>query len=282
MPLNIHIDGSMSSQFLTGLLFAYSAAGASDTTITVHDLKSRPYIDMTLDVLKHFKMKVPVNDHYQSFYYDSKIGLPETSDIYYEVESDWSGAAFLLVAAAIAGPLLIRGLNLSSMQADRKIIDALMQANAGIAFEAKGIRVHPSKMKAIQFDATDCPDLFPPLVALADFCEGTSNIKGVSRLKHKESDRGNTLQSEFEKLGVKVDIKDDIMSVQGNDNVQGGEVQSHDDHRIAMALAVAGLKARNASFIHNAQAVRKSYPAFFEDLKKAGATLSLFHIPAHE
>ena len=111
----------------------------------------------------------------------------ETHD--YTVEGDWSGGAFLLVAGAIAGPITVRGLDLASTQADKAIIDALMAANAGIAMEAKGIKIHAGGLNAFDFDATDCPDLFPPLVALAAYCKGKTSIKGVSRLTHKESNR---------------------------------------------------------------------------------------------
>ena len=111
-----------------------------------------------------------------------------------------------MVAGAIAGPITVRGLDLTSTQADKKIIDALMSANAAIAMEAKGIKIKPAEMKAFEFDATDCPDLFPPLVALAAYCNGTSIIKGVNRLAHKESNRALTLQEEFGKMGVKIEL----------------------------------------------------------------------------
>lgn len=275
-PKNIEVDGSLSSQFLTGLLMAYAASGAKDVSIKVNNLKSKPYIDLTLNVMKQFGLRQPENRNYEEFIFNSEptpdSRLP-TKD--YTVEGDWSGGAFLLVAGAIAGPITVRGLDLSSTQADRAIIHALMAANAGIAMDAKGIQLHPVEMDAFYFDATDCPDLFPPLVALAAYCNGKTTIKGVSRLAHKESDRAITLQDEFDKMGVTIDLKGDEMIIHGGGKVKGADVHSHHDHRIAMACAVAALKADSEMVIDEAQAVKKSYPDFYEDLKKLGADVSL-------
>ena len=284
-PGNIEVDGSLSSQFLTGLLMAYAAAGAKDVSIKVNNLKSKPYIDLTLDVMKKFGLKVPENRNYNEFYFNKDssqitptrvdpmaIRLERTS---YTIEGDWSGGAFLLVAGAIAGPIMVRGLDLASTQADKAIVDALMAANAGIAMETKGIHLVPAEMNAFEFDATDCPDLFPPLVALAAYCKGETNIKGVSRLTYKESNRALTLQEEFGKLGVRIELNDDVMIIHGGNGVRGAKVHSRHDHRIAMACAVAALKAEGETVIEEAQAVKKSYPDFYTDLKLLGASVSL-------
>jgi 3-phosphoshikimate 1-carboxyvinyltransferase len=279
-PKNIEVDGSLSSQFLTGLLMAYAAADAKNVSIKVNNLKSRPYIDLTLAVMKQFGMNVPENKNYEEFIFHSEpTHSSQLTAHSYIVEGDWSGGAFLLVAGAIAGPIHVRGLDLSSTQADKAIIDALMAANAGIAMDAKGIQLHPTEMNGFYFDATDCPDLFPPLVALAAYCKGKTTIKGVSRLAHKESDRGVTLQDEFDKMGVTIDLEDDLMVVHGTGIVKGADVHSHHDHRIAMACAVAGLKADSEMVIEEAQAVKKSYPDFWEDLKSLGASVSLPNNP---
>ena len=148
-------------------------------------------------------MNVPVHTDYETFVFSNQPARDSNdSSVEYVVESDWSGGAFLLVAGAIAGPLTVRGLDLTSTQADRAIIDAMMAANAAIAMDGKGIKVHPGEMDGFYFDATDCPDLFPPLVALAAYCNGQTTIRGVSRLIHKESNRALTLQDEFDKMGV--------------------------------------------------------------------------------
>jgi 3-phosphoshikimate 1-carboxyvinyltransferase len=215
--------------------------------------------------------------NYEEFYFDRDPGIGEVKGGggQYTVEGDWSGGAFLLVAGAIAGPITVRGLDLTSTQADKAIVDALMAANAGIAMDAKGIQLHPVEMDAFYFDATDCPDLFPPLVALAAYCEGKTTIKGVSRLIHKESNRALTLQDEFDKMGVTIDLNNDDMIIHGGGVVKGADVHSHHDHRIAMACAVAALKANSETTIEEAQAVNKSYPDFYNDLKSLGADVSL-------
>ena len=163
---NITVDGSLSSQFLTGLLMAYAASEAQGASINVLDLKSRPYIDLTLAVLNNFGWKV-THDNYERF--DFLAHAPLADHIEYTVEGDWSGAAFLLVAGAIAGPIKIKGLQLDSTQADKAVLQALQSANATISYEKDGIFIGPnalnSELVAFEFDATDCPDLFPPLVA---------------------------------------------------------------------------------------------------------------------
>lgn len=275
-PATISVDGSLSSQFLTGLLLAYAAAGASNVSIHVNDLKSRPYIDLTLDVMKRFGLKTPENRDYKEFYFDDSVAVAEAIH-HYTVEGDWSGGAFLLVAGAIAGPITVRGLDIASTQADKAIVQALMQANAGIAIDAKEIQLHPSALSAFEFDATDCPDLFPPLVALAAYCKGVTRIKGVSRLAHKESDRGLTLQEEFGKMGVVIHLDGDLMRIEGGKGLKGAVVSSRHDHRIAMACAVAALKATGETSIEHAEAVNKSYPDFYNDLRALGAAVSLNH-----
>lgn len=285
LPATIEVDGSLSSQFLTGLLIAYgasqnSSAGGtlksanSTVSIKVKNLKSKPYIDLTLDVMKKFGLKVPENNNYEEFIFHSEPTLDSRlTSLHYTVEGDWSGGAFLLVAGAIAGPITIRGLDLTSTQADKAIVDAMMAANAGIAIEAKGINIHPALLTAFNFDATDCPDLFPPLVALAAYCKGKTMIKGVSRLTHKESNRAITLQEEFSKMEVKIDLNDDEMIIHGGEKVKGATVHSRHDHRIAMACAVAALNADGETIIEDANAIKKSYPDFYNDLKKLGASV---------
>ena len=294
IPKDITIDGSLSSQFLTGLLMAYSSALTStakpgSVTISVRDLKSKPYIDLTLDVMKQFGSLRPVNNNYEEFYFetsahhDNAVVNDLSAGVHYQTEADWSGGAFLLVAGIIAGPVTIRGLNPGSTQADKAILEALMAAGAGVAIEAKGIKLHPSALYAFEFDATDCPDLFPPLAVLAAYCGGTSRIKGVSRLVHKESNRALTLQEEFGKMGVRIELDEDIMIIHGGNTINGAKVHSRHDHRIAMACAVLALGAEGETLIEDAEAVNKSYPDFYSDLEKLGANVSLNNkIKLHE
>ncbi|HEY9363187.1 MAG TPA: 3-phosphoshikimate 1-carboxyvinyltransferase [Chitinophagaceae bacterium] len=273
-PAAITIDGSLSSQFLTGLLMAYAGANAAGVTIIVENLKSKPYIDLTLAVMKAFDLKLPENNNYHEFYFSEKqpSSYPATHE--YTVEGDWSGAAFLLAAGAISGPITVKGISLQSAQADKEIMQALKQAGAGIHIDDDEITISPASLSAFEFDATDCPDLFPPLVALASYCKGVTIIKGVERLTHKESNRAITLQEEFGKMGVEIKLEHDVMGITGG-KVSGANVHSHHDHRIAMACAVAALKAESAMIIEEANAINKSYPAFFNDLQQLGANINL-------
>lgn len=269
-PANIEIDGSLSSQFLTGMLMAYAASAKSDIEIRVKDLTSKPYIDLTLDVLKKFGVSVD-NDHYRSFRFNrNNKGLQPAS---YTVEGDWSGGAFLLVAGAIAGKIKVLGLSSESTQADKAILQALTDAGASLNITDNAIEIATGDLKSFSFDATDCPDLFPPLVALASFCEGISYIRGVGRLAHKESNRGLTLQEEFGKLGVQVELDDDLMRVHGGNSVKQATVHSRHDHRIAMACAVAALRSDGQVTIEDADAVNKSFPDFYEKLKELGVSI---------
>ena len=269
-PQNITVDGSLSSQFLTGLLMAYGGAGASDCTITVTNLKSKPYIDLTLSVMNHFGWHVNCINHEQ-FVFKAADNKQSLNPITYQVEGDWSGASFLLVAGAIAGGIVVEGLDPFSTQADKAVLQALIDAGCQISIQPTRIEIAPLPLKAFHFNATDCPDLFPPLVALASFCVGKTVIEGVSRLAHKESDRALTLQEEFGKLGVSITLQDDLMIIEGGKGVTGGVVHSRHDHRIAMACAVAALKANGDVEIEDADAINKSYPHFFKDLSYLSA-----------
>jgi len=270
-PVDITIDGSLSSQFLTGLLMAYGKAATQPVTITVNNLKSKPYIDLTLQVMKEFGYSV-INHQYESFEIHP-VNATSHQPKNYLVEGDWSGAAFLLVAGAIAGEITVKGLNVFSSQADKAILRALTMSEAVVSIAEDQIVIGPGKLKAFHFDATDCPDLFPPLVALASFCEGTTVIEGVSRLAHKESNRGLTLQEEFGKMGIEIKLQDDLMLVEGGKGINAATVHSHHDHRIAMACAVAALKANGETTIEEAEAINKSYPTFYSDLKSLGAVV---------
>jgi 3-phosphoshikimate 1-carboxyvinyltransferase len=279
-PANIEVDGSLSSQFLTGLLMAYAATDSTNAVIEVQDLKSKPYIDLTLSVLNAFGWNVQHQDYKR---FEFLAHLPLAAHIDYTVEGDWSGAAFLLVAGAIAGPIKVKGLQLDSTQADKAVLQALKATGASIEIKEHTIQIGPSKdsagitipLNAFEFDATDCPDLFPPLVALASVCDGITILHGVSRLAHKESDRGLTLQTEFAKLGIRIELDQDRMLVYGGTGIHGAEVFSQHDHRIAMACGVVALCADGPISITDAEAVNKSYTDFFKHLQHLGAKVDL-------
>ena len=258
------IDGSVSSQFLTGLLIALPAA-PRDSCLRVQNLKSTPYIDMTLTLLKTCGILVENSDH--------RVFRIKGNQQYrvgdYRVEGDWSGASFLLVAGALGGSISVTGLGLSSPQADRRIMDALKAAGAGVTTAGSTVEIKKKELKAFDFDATDCPDLFPPLVALACNCTGTTVIKGVERLKHKESNRAAVLQKEFSNLSARIRIDGDLMKIEGT-KLTGGTVDSHNDHRIAMAGALAAINAGGEITVAGSECVAKSYPDFFEDFSGIG------------
>jgi len=263
-----HVDGSVSSQVLTGLLMALPRA-PGDSRLHVKNLKSTPYIDMTIALMKSFGVGVEHTD-YKTF--DIR-GMQTYRNDEYEVEGDWSGAAFVLVAGAVGGSVTVTNLDIHSLQADRRIIDALRAAGAAVKMAGNAVEVEKSGLRAFQFDATHCPDLFPPLVVLACNCKGTSLIRGVERLTHKESNRAVVLQKEFTALGGVIRIDGNRMEIEGK-KLKGGTVDSHNDHRIAMAGAVAAVNAESGVIIRDYECVAKSYPDFFADFSAIGGEVN--------
>jgi 3-phosphoshikimate 1-carboxyvinyltransferase len=189
------------------------------------------------------------------------------------VEGDWSGAAFLLVAGAISGGDVSAGnLRVGSLQADRAIMNALRDAGCRVEEKYGVVRAEKSDLKAFSFDATDSPDLFPPLAALASRCKGISRISGVSRLFHKESDRAGAIADVLEATGIRVSFEGDEMLIRGGE-IRGAVVSSHNDHRIAMMAAVMATAATGSVTITGAEAVEKSFPDFYDALRQLGATV---------
>ncbi len=272
-PIDIEIDGSSSSQYLTGLLFAYASRADRHVVIKVNNLKSKPYIELSLQMLTHFGYNVQwqADDHFHVHPVSKK-----ENTIHYFTEGDWSGAAFLLVAGAIAGNINVGGLNIASAQADRAVIDVLKNANAAVEINDNEVRAsNANALKAFTFDATHCPDLFPPLAALACYCHGISVISGVSRLAAKESDRAASLIDIVSSMGASIEVEGDDMKITGGIILKGASLHSHHDHRIAMAAAVAALRAEGDTTIEDAEAINKSYPDFYEHLKALGAVLNV-------
>lgn len=258
----IEVDGSLSSQYLSGLLMALPLIDG-DTTIKVNDLKSIPYVSMTLDTLKQFGIEIE-NTDFKTF----KIkGNQSYQPINYTIESDWSSASYWLVAAALGMKIETTGLKMSSLQADKALLDGLMSAKCRIIRSENGLKIDGTYRQAFEFDATHCPDLFPALVTLAAYCVGDSIFYGVSRLKNKESDRGIVLQKEFGKLGLQIDLEGDKMTVHGKGKLNGGLCDSNNDHRIAMCLGIAGYFSETPITINDAGAVKKSYPGFWEEME---------------
>lgn len=262
----IEADGSLSSQFVTGLLLALPRA-ANDTTLHVRDAVSTPYLEMTIDTAARFGVEI-FHKEYREFFIP---GRQRYRPVDLRIEGDWSAAAMLLVAGAVAGEMRVEHVSHLSKQADTAILDALVRAGAAVIDEADAVTALHRPLHGFEFDATQCPDLFPALAALAAAAEGETVLHGTHRLRHKESDRAEAIRSEYGKLGIEVDLsEEDTMRIRGG-AIRGARVESRNDHRMAMSLAVAALLADGPTTIEGAECVAKSYPAFFEELVRARA-----------
>jgi len=265
---DFEMDASEGSQLLSGLLMTLPKL-KKDSVIRVKHLKSKPYIDMTISLLKAFGIIIE-NENYSRFIIG---GNQKYKANRYGVEGDWSGAAFLLVAAAINGSIQLNNLRMDSLQGDKNIVDVLHQVGAIIIQEENSIYVEKTKLTAFDYDATETPDLFPPLAALAASCKGVSRIKGVHRLIHKESNRAAAIQTIFDQLGLNLRIEGDEMLIASGD-CQGGQISSFNDHRMAMMGTVLALNAKNAVQITEAESIRKSYPNFYADMIRIGVNIN--------
>jgi len=256
----IRIDGSLSSQLLTGLLIALPLLDG-DSEIIVDNLKSIPYIDMTLSIIQKFGVSIE-NENYKIFRIKGNQKYKPTT---YNIEGDWSGAAFFLILGAVNGSIEVENLDFESSQADKEIITVLKKAGAKISTKNNSVIVEKNQLNSFKFDATNCPDLFPPIACLASQCSGTSIIKGVSRLTHKESNRAEVLKQEFANVGIKITLDDDYMHIIGS-KLQNGTIDSHNDHRIAMMGGILNEFSETEIKITNKEAINKSYPDFFKSL----------------
>ncbi|MES2703489.1 MAG: 3-phosphoshikimate 1-carboxyvinyltransferase [Bacteroidota bacterium] len=269
---SIALDASGGSQLLSGLLFALSSCATEPVIVKVNNLKSQPYIDLTLDVLAHFGKEIAHNS-YKEFYINP-AKFQQKDRITIDIEGDWSGAAFFLVAGAIAGSVTVNNLDVNSRQADKIILDVLIAAGAMVAIGENSVTVSQRPLQEFEFDATHCPDLFPPLSILAAFCEGESKIKGVHRLFDKESNRVESITEMLYDYGVHFSVEEDTLFITGDEKVQGTVIDTYNDHRIAMAAAIGALRAKGPVEILDAEVVNKSYPNFFEHLVSCGANCS--------
>lgn len=252
---DITVDGSLSSQFLTGILTVFALRTSEPVTITVSNLKSRPYIDLTIDVLHDFGCEI-LNRDYEKF-----TVLPRkhiSGKVSITVETDWSAAANYIVANALGGDIHIHKLNYRSSQADASI--AQVATTSGNEFD---------------FDATHCPDIIPILSIYAARCSGTSRISGLHRLLYKESNRIASTTDMLARLGVHFTILDDILLIEGTHEFLPCTIEAYNDHRIVMAASIAALFAKGPVIIDGAHAVSKSYPAFFSDLQSMGVNCQL-------
>ena len=259
----IKLNNQNTSQLLSALLITMPFL-SGDSEIICKNLVSKNYVDITLEMLKSLGINI-LNKSYERFIIKGNQKLKKNKIV---VEGDWSSAAFHFVGAAISGKVDIYGLNINSSQGDKEIINVLRKCGSKIKINNSYISVLKGKLIPFVFDATDYPDLFPPLIVLASCCEGDSIINGVDRLINKESNRALSLKKEFSKLGVNINQENNSFRITGKDFLDANEVSSHLDHRIAMSLSIAAIKCKNPITINNSEVVNKSYSRFYDDLEK--------------
>lgn len=254
------IAGNVSSQFISGLLFALPLLGVESNIMLTSTLESASYVALTLRALEIFGIhidatatgwNVPAGQYYRA---------PETAG----VGGDWSNAAFWLCAGAISQPVTVAGLDFDSAQGDRKICDLLARFGAKVTREHGKCTVSPAPLNGISIDASDIPDLVPPLAVVAACARGVTEIHGAARLRMKESDRLSSVAETLRALGGAVEITADGLRISGA-TLHGGDVSAHNDHRIAMMTALASSVCSDSIVLHGAEAVQKSYPRFWAD-----------------
>ena len=262
------INASVSSQYVSGLLLALPNINGG-TVETVGNIVSKDYLDITLSVMRDFGIDVYERDGI--FTADGAYKSPRE----YIVESDWSSAGFFIVAGA-KGDITLNGLNINSTQGDKAILNALKAFDAEITAD-KVVRIKSNKLNAFTFDVNDCPDTAPALAVLAAFSNGTSVLKNTERLKAKESDRAKETVKMLTAFDIKCVDKGNEIEITGG-ALHGCEIDLPDDHRIAMAAAIAASYAQGDTILHGAECVNKSYPSFFEDLKRVGGKVNVLTV----
>jgi 3-phosphoshikimate 1-carboxyvinyltransferase len=265
-PGVFRLEGNVSSQFISGLMFLLPLLEGDSEIIITTELESRGYVDLTLEVLSKFGIKV-ANSDYRQFYIE---GGQKYQHQHYRIEGDYSQAAFWIVAAILGGRIDCWGLNPDSLQGDKAILDIVRKMGADIELKDGMISIPARSTRGTVIDAGQCPDLVPVLAVLGAVSEGTTRIINAGRLRIKESDRLKAIASELNKIGARVQETQDGLWIEGVRNLQGGTVDSWNDHRIAMALAVAAVKCHKPLIINGYDAVKKSYPHFWQDYAQLG------------
>ncbi len=280
-PGRFVLPGTVSSQFISGLLLAFPLLpGASEIEVRGR-IESRPYINLTVQALKLFGVDIAIErmtapngiDELTRFRF---MGAPYRTPGEVQVEGDWSNAAFWLCAGALGQePIEVHGISLTSAQGDRNVLAALSRFGARTKRASNAAIVQPDRLHAFSMSAQDIPDLVPVISAVAACCDGMTVIRDCARLRIKESDRLATTASELNALGADVSIERDSLVINGRPRLAGGDVDSHNDHRIAMMAAVAAIRCERPVRIHGAEAVNKSYPAFFDHYRALGGRVEL-------
>ena len=261
------LPGNISSQFVSGLLFALPQLNGESIIRIAGVLQSRPYVDMTLDALGLFGVKILEEEA-------SVFRIPgrqtSSSPVKVKVSGDWSNAAFWLSAGAIGKSVTCTDLDQNSRQGDRAIVELLKRFGARVTCNQDTVTISPAPLNGIEIDAKDIPDLVPVLAAVASVAHGKTVIRKAGSLRIKESDRLRTIAMSLSALGADIKETEDGLEITGRKSLKGGETPSYQDHRIAMAAAVLSAACTGPVVIQNAEAVRKSYPGFFEDFCALG------------
>ena len=273
-PGNYEIDGNISSQFITGLLYALPLLEGDSKLIINKNLESKGYVDLTLEILKLAGIEI-VNNDYKSF--DIR-GNQTYKPFNYTVEGDYSQVAFWIVAGIISAnrdnEVKCLHVNKNSLQGDREIIEIVTRMGAKLEIFDDYVIVKPSKTKGTVIDISQCPDIGPVLTVLAALSEGETRIINGERLRIKESDRITSIKTELNKLGGNVSEEGDSLIIQGVEGFRGGiTVNAWNDHRIAMSLAIASTRCEKEIILEEAESVRKSYPHFWDDFVKMGGEI---------
>lgn len=269
-PGIFYIPGNISSQFISGLLFALPLLNDDSKIILTTALESKGYVDLTIQLLKQFSVQVE-NNNYNEFYIK---GNQKYKPACLTVESDFSQAAFFLAAGALNGDISINNLNIASLQADKIIIDVLARMGANINYINNSINIKKSRTHGIIFDAKNNPDLVPIISVLASLSVGTTKIINAKRLRLKESDRLRSVYENLKKLGCLITENEDGLIINGAKYLNGGNINGFNDHRIVMAFSIAALRAKAPTLITDREAVKKSYPDFFEQFKSLGGIIN--------
>ena len=259
------LPGNVSSQYITGLLLALPLCEEDSVIELTTALESASYIDITLSVLKTFGITVHCERNRYIIPGKQVFRSPGTLP----VEGDWSNAAFFLTAAALNNDITMTGLNPNSAQGDRKIIALLEQLGAVTQKDNGRLTLRSDELKGCTIDIQDTPDLLPVLSVAAAFAQGKTTFINAARLRLKESDRLASSAAMIENLGGRAEVGEDELTVYGTGLI-GGTVESCNDHRIAMSAAVAATRCSKPVTILNAEAVKKSYPGFYNDYNKTG------------
>jgi 3-phosphoshikimate 1-carboxyvinyltransferase len=267
------VPGDVSSQFISGLMFACPLAKADTELAISSPMESKSYVRMTQDVLAKHGVKVDIAEDFSTV----KIPFGQTfSPADLCVPGDFSSAAFLLAAATITqSEVTVKNLDYTTKQGDKQILGLLKKLGVKGAVCPNNVSISGSTepLEAVDVDAREIPDLVPVCAALSCFANGISVIHDAQRLRLKESDRLTSLYSELDKMGADITMDEGSLSIKGPCRLRGVAIDSHNDHRIAMACAVAALRAEGETVIQNAECVRKSYPQFFHDLRRLGANV---------